>query len=341
MRRCFPGVSAAFLTFWLALAVPDFVAAAVDVLAEVEGEEIRAQDLEEALAVPLAKLEEQIYDLKRKKLEEMIGEKLLAREASRRAISVQQLLDAEVTSKVGVVTGQEVDTFYQQNRGRLQGDEKSLKERIRSYLQSQRIDAQREAFVSQLRSQRRVVVRLAPPKPIRVAVEGRDGAAVKGPAEAKLVIVEFSDFQCPFCRRVLPDLYKLLEAYSKDVKLVFRHFPLDAIHPQARLAAEAAECAGTKGRFWEYHDHLFAQSDLSLPRLKELAKGLNLDVAAFEQCLNDEAVKARVAQDVEAGTRAGVTGTPTFFINGRPLVGAQPFDSFKSVIEQELASLRK
>jgi protein-disulfide isomerase len=313
-----------------------------DILAEMEGAAIDAQAVEGALATQLAKLEEQIYELKRKKLEEMIAETLLRQEAQRRGIPLEELLNAEVTAKAGLVMEQEVESFYQQNRAKLRGGEKAVRERIRSSLQAQRTAAQREAFLRQLRAEHRVVVHLQPPRPLKVVVTGREGAAVKGPPGAPVVIVAFSDFQCPYSRKALNELEKVLTAYPAEVQLVYRHFPIDRLHLQARLAAQAAECAVAEGRFWDYHDRLFDQTDLSsTQQLKELALELSLDLPTFERCLNEEWARTRVAQDVEAGTRAGVSGTPTFFINGRLLVGVHPFEAFKTIIEQELAALRQ
>jgi protein-disulfide isomerase len=310
----------------------------VDVLAEIAGVALTAQEVDQALGPQLGKLYQQIYEVKRRKLDELIAEKLLRQEAAKRGLSVQQLLDAEVNSKADQVTEQEVESLHQKNRTKLRGPEKKIRERIRSELVAERAATQREAFIRQLRAERRVVVYLQPPIPIRVSLDGGEKAAVKGLPEAPVVIIEFSDFQCPFCRKALTELDRVRAAYPKDVKLVYRHFPIDRLHPQAWLAAQAAECAGAEGRFWEYHDRLFAQSDLSLPKLKELAQGLKLDLPAFEQCLNGEWARTRVAQDVEAGKRAGVSGTPTFFINGRVLAGAQPFESLRAIIEQELAT---
>jgi protein-disulfide isomerase len=323
---------------WPSLPEPEAGAA----LAEVEGEVIGVQAVEGALAAQLATLEEQIYELKRKKLEEMIAETLLRQEAQRRGISLEELLTTEVTVKAGLVTEQEVESFYQQNRTRLRGGEKAVLERIRSSLQAQRAAAQREAFLRQLRAERRVLVHLQPPRAIKVVVTEREGAAVKGPPVAPVVIVAFSDFQCSYSRKALSELEKVQTAYPGEVQLVYRHFPIDSLHPQARLAAQAAECAAAEGRFWDYHDRLFDQTDLSsMQQLKDLALGLRLDLPTFERCLSEEWARTRVTQDVEAGTRAGVSGTPTFFINGRLLVGAQPIEAFQTIIDQELAALRR
>jgi protein-disulfide isomerase len=308
-------------------------------LAEVNGETITAKDLEDALGARLSKLEEQIYDLKRRELDSMIAQRLLAQEAARRGISVPALLDAEVTAKVGLVSEKEIEDFYQQNKARMRGDETEVRQKIRAFLQQQKLNARREAFVESLRSQGQVVVRLSPPPAIRVEVS-TDGAPIRGAADAPVTIVEFSDFECPFCKQTRPTLKQLLERYPGKVRLAYRDFPLDSIHPQARRAAEAARCASDQGKFWEYHDVLFTQSpQLAFEDLRRYAGQLGLDVAKFESCLAAGVHKAAVQRDLDEGNRLGITGTPAFFINGRTLSGAQPLEAFTRLIDQELAGV--
>jgi protein-disulfide isomerase len=309
-------------------------------LAEVDGEAITAAEVDQALSVQLTKLYEQIYNLRRQKVEALVAEKLLAKEAVRRGISVPTLLDTEVTSKVGLVTEQEIEGFYQANKARLQGDEATLREQIRAHLQNQKLAAQRDAFVDSLRSQANVVVHLKPPPPLRVQI-AVDGAPFKGSEAAAVTIVEFSDFHCPFCKRVLPTLAQLESRYGDNVKLVFRDYPIDQLHPGARKAHEAARCADEQGKFWAYHDALFANASKTNPeQLKTYAQEVGLDVIAFEQCFSSGKYQTAVQKDVEEGMRAGVTGTPAFFINGRLVSGAQPLESFVRVIEDELARVR-
>ncbi len=178
------------------------VPAAGEPLAEVDGEAIAAEEVEKAIAAQLSKLEEQIYNLKRQKLEALIAERLLTQEAAKRGTTIQALLDAEVTTKVALVTEQEIETFYQANKARLKGDEATVREQIRAHLQKQKLAAQREAFVQSLRSQATVVVHLNAPAVFRAEVSV-DGAPFKGSGTAPVTIVEFSDFHCPFCKRVL------------------------------------------------------------------------------------------------------------------------------------------
>jgi protein-disulfide isomerase len=162
------------------------------------------------------------------------------------------------------------------------------------------------------------------------------GGAQRGPSTAKVTIVEFSDFQCPFCGRVIPTLDQLLRDYPNDVRILFRHNPLP-FHNRATLASEAALAAEMQGKFWEMHDKLFAdQSDLERPALELHAVQLGLDLTAFRAALDRHAGKARLDEDLALGRQLGVRGTPTFFINGRPVLGAQPPAAFKQIIDDEL-----
>ena len=162
-------------------------------------------------------------------------------------------------------------------------------------------------------------------------------APVRGSADAEVAIVEYSDFQCPFCARAVPTLNQILETYDGRVKLVYKHLPL-RIHPEAQPAAAAAEAARLQGKFWEMHDKIFAgHRELSDAKYVQWAQELGLDVERFERDRKSEAVRARIARDEEEASRLGVGGTPAFFINGRFLSGAQPFDSFKRMIDEEFA----
>lgn len=152
----------------------------------------------------------------------------------------------------------------------------------------------------------------------------------------KIVIEEFSEFECPFCARAQPTIKQVLDTYGDRVELVYKHFPLN-FHPNAQKAAEASECARDQGKFWEYHDKLFAnQNAITVPDLKRYAADMGLDTATFNSCLDTGAKAALVAADLADGRSRGVTGTPTFFINGEKLVGAQPFSEFKKIIDNKL-----
>ena len=158
-----------------------------------------------------------------------------------------------------------------------------------------------------------------------------------GPEDAQVTIVEFSDFECPFCSRAYETVYEIKEAYEGQVKIVFKNFPL-SFHANAQKAAEASECAYDQGKFWEMHDIMFENQDaLSVDDLKSYAEELGLDTEAFNECLDSGAKETAVSEDFEAGNEVGVTGTPAFFINGIELVGAQPYEAFQAIIDGELA----
>jgi protein-disulfide isomerase len=174
-------------------------------------------------------------------------------------------------------------------------------------------------------------------EPIQVS---EDDDAVEGQADAPITIIEFSDYECPFCGKFYTEtLLKLREQYIETgkAKLIFRDFPLNNIHPNAQKAAEAAECAGQQNKYFEMHDKLFEnQQVLDINSLKQYAKDLNLNQQAFDSCLDDGTMADEVAKDLADGTSYGVTGTPGFFINGRPLEGAVPFEAFEQIIKEEL-----
>lgn len=175
----------------------------------------------------------------------------------------------------------------------------------------------------------------SPGAPVKVATDGRPA---RGPAGAKVTVVEFVDFQCPFCGRFARDTLPQLEReYGDRIRYVSRHFPLTAIHPHALHAALAAECAFEQDRYWEYHRALFAHQDRLGPRgLTRQARAVGIDTKRFDDCRRSPATRNHVERDLADGRRYGVTGTPTLFVNGRPLKGAQPFAQVKAAIEEEL-----
>jgi protein-disulfide isomerase len=160
---------------------------------------------------------------------------------------------------------------------------------------------------------------------------------IKGPEKAKVTLVEFSDFQCPFCKRVNPTLAEIEKTYGDKVRIAFKHLPLP-MHPQAVPAAIASEAARRQGKFWPMHDKLFAdQQNLTDETFLRYAKELGLDEARFKKDVADPAVRAKVEADSREANTLGVNGTPGFFINGRYLSGAQPFAAFKQIIDEEIA----
>lgn len=309
-----------------------------DAVATIGDEVITMADLERSAATDLAGLEQQRFRVLDRKLGELIADRLIAREAQRRGVTVEALLQADVLSKLPRVTDDEVNAFIVQNRARLpQGNDPELKTKVLEYLVRRSAGQRREAYVASLRTQTPVQVHLAPPETLRVQVDGSVGYA-RGPKDAPVTIVEFSDFQCPFCKTVVATLKQVAAQYPDRVRWVFRDFPIPGLHPDAPLAHEAARCAGEQGKFWPYHDVLFEKaSSVSPDALRGYAAEVGADAAAFGRCLDSRKFRAAVNADIETGSKLGVSGTPTFFINGQILVGNQPLSDFQRVIERELA----
>lgn len=176
-----------------------------------------------------------------------------------------------------------------------------------------------------------------PSKPTsgKVSIKVDEDDHIRGNKDAKITIVEFSDYQCPYCARFHTTLEKVMENYPDEVRWVYKHFPLDSIHPYARKAAEASECAGEQNKFWEYNDKLFAnQSSINIAYLSTVAKELKLDTKKFDKCLADGTYAKKVDDDFQYGKKLGVTGTPGAFLNGQKLGGAVPYEQLEAMIEE-------
>jgi protein-disulfide isomerase len=296
--------------------------------------------VETALGRPLSQLQQQIYTLQRQKLDELIDERLLSEEAKRRGVPVEALIEREVTSKILPVTDDEISALYNANKGRIPVELEKVREQIRNLLRDQRLTAQKGLFIKSLREKAKVVSYLKPPSVFRAELSVI-GGPFKGPERAAVTIVKFEDFQCPFCKQVQPTLIELLKRYDGNVKLVHKDFPLESIHPQARQAAEAARCADEQGKFWIYHDKLYASAqNLSSDDLKNYAKEIGLNVESFDRCFTTAKYKGIIQKDLSEGTQLGLTGTPAFFINGREISGNQRLETFAAIVDEELAQAK-
>jgi protein-disulfide isomerase len=305
-------------------------------VATVGGTTITRAQLDEHVRPKMIEIENQKYDTLREGLDELVAEELFKQEAAARKVKPDELMKTEVMDKAGQPDDAEIQKLFEDNKDELQGQTlEQVKPQIVQYLSQGKIAERREAFLKELKAKYKTTSTLRPPL-IEVATAGRPekGAGAKAP----VTIVMFSDYQCPFCKRGEDVIDQVMKTYGDKVRLVFRDFPLP-MHPNARPAAEAANCANAQGKFWDYHAKLFAnQSKLDESDLKTYAKDLGLDEAKFAKCLSDKPYKAAIDKDVEDGSKVGVNGTPAFFINGRMLSGAQPFEKFKEVIDDELAA---
>jgi protein-disulfide isomerase len=279
------------------------------------------------------KLSQAMFEARRMALDSLIGNLLVEQEAKAVGVDKVALVDKEVASKIAPPTDEEIAAWYQANQQRVQGATlDQVRAPIRAFLVQERTQAARQAYLDRLKAKTPVKMMLEPP---RQTVKAGDSPA-KGSASAPIEMIEFSDFQCPYCLRANPAVNQVLSTYGDRIHFVYRNYPLPN-HPNARPAAEASQCANEQGKFWPYHDRLFANpAQLSDADLKQSASQLGLDSAKFNACFDTHKYKAAVDADIQAGDDAGVSGTPAFFINGRALTGAQPFEEFKRIIDEEL-----
>jgi protein-disulfide isomerase len=325
-------------------------AASAKVLAKVNGQPITQADVETTAADQLKQLEERRQQLIAQSLDATIANKMLDLEAATQGVTREQLLDREVKAKSTEATDAEVDAFYEQRKGQINQPKEQVAPRIKQYLAQQKQAELYETYMTGLKAKYKVENLLeaeqtqaarAKAKDVRATVE-TGNAPAKGPTAAPVQIVEFSDFQCPFCSRVVPTLDQVAKNYGEKVRIQFRQFPLHSIHPLAQKAAEAALCAHEQGKFWEMHDAMFLdQKSLAVEQLKEKAGKLGLDAAQFASCLDSGKTAPQVQADLDLGMKVGVNSTPALFINGRLISGAQPYDEMAKVIDQELASAGK
>jgi protein-disulfide isomerase len=300
--------------------------------ATVDGQPIPMSQVDERVA-------RQLYDARQQALEEILNDTLLQKEAKAQGISTDELMKKEVTSKIPEPSQAEIDQVWESNKARLPGKTKEqVSSDIVNFLKQQKSQQVQQTYLQSLRSKYKVQVLLEPPR-VKIAIENEP---TQGPADAPVTMVEFSDFQCPYCSRAESTVKQVLEKYKGKIKFVYRDFPLSSIHPFAAKAAEAGQCAKEQGKFWEFHDALYSdQSKLAVPDMEATAGRLGLDQEKFKACLESGKYTADIKKDVDDGQKAGVNSTPSFFINGVAVVGAQGPDAFSAVIDQELSRAGK
>lgn len=318
-----------------AVAAAPAAAADSTVVATVGDVKITEAQLLEASSNELAEIRQKEYEIKSRNLQGLIQQALIDKEATARGITSADLLKAEVEDKTAPTTKEEKDRLYDQNKARLGGrTREDMEAQLESAVMNQHENQRRQAFLSELQAKADVKVLLDPP---RTKIDVPADAFAMGPTNAPVTIVEFSDYQCPFCRRAHPTVQQLLADYGDKIRFVYRDYPL-SFHPRAMPASIAARCAADQDKFWEMHTNLMeVQGDLSDADLTKRAADLGLNAETFASCFSSKKYQDSIQSDFQAGASVGVTGTPAFFINGRMITGAQPLASFKEVVDDELS----
>jgi len=264
----------------------------------------------------------------------MIEDRVLTLEAKKQGTTTDKLVEEQVDKKVAVPSDDAILKFYQDNKARINGTFADTARDIRDYLMEQDHDRRFAAFLDQLKKDYKVTSYV---EPVRTTV-ATQGFPTLGPSSATVTIVEFSDFECPYCGGLYPTLKDIEKNYQDKIRVVYRQFPLTNIHPHAQKAAEASLCANDQGQFWQMHDAMFTdQKNLEVADLKEKAAKLSLNKETFNTCLDSSKYAAKIKDEILEGAKAGVNGTPSLFINGRFLSGDQPYEDIAKLIDDELS----
>jgi predicted DsbA family dithiol-disulfide isomerase len=303
------------------------------VLATANNIEITQKQVDDSVAAQIYPLQQQLYAIRKAALENLITTKILESEAAARRISIDDLRKQLTLGEVNV-TRVQVEDAYKQNASffaTMSPDE--ARERLRLDLENQARMKHYRTGLDALRKKWTVTMNIPPP----VFVSGLDDGVspVKGATNPVVTIVEFSDFECPFCKQVQSVLRQTLESYGRTVRLVFKHLPLEG-HRNSLPAARAAYCAAEQDRFWQFHDAVFAAGNLSPPVFEQIASDLGLGSPKFQECVASEQSRAAVIKDIEAARLLRIESTPSFVVNGRVIKGALSFADFQRIIEQEL-----
>jgi protein-disulfide isomerase len=304
------------------------------VLATVNGKNVTSGDVEDNLLPLIAAVQEQVYLVRKSDLDTKINDILLNSEAQKRGVTGRAVLDTEITAKTPTVTEAQAVDFYNKNKARINGEFQTVKYQIIQYLEGQEQQKLENAFVERLRNGASVQTFLTPPAPPTFKI-ATDDQPTKGNPNAAVTVIEFTDYQCPTCATAQPVIERLLTEYGDRVRLVVRDFPL-SMHPEARKAAEAAEAAREQGKYWDFVALLFRnQSALKPEQLKQYAQVLGLDRAKFDAALDTGKYADKVDRDMIDGQRFGISGTPTFFVNGRR-TREVTYEALKAAIEAAL-----
>ena len=318
----------------LLLAAPAFGQAPETVVASVNNIEITQKQVDESVATRIYPLQQQLYAIRKAALDNLVTAKILESEAAVRDLSIEELRRQLTFGEINVTRAQ-VEEAYTQNASffaSMSPDE--ARERLRLDLETQARMKHYRTGLEALRRKWTVTLNLPPPS---FALELDDGLSpAKGSSKPLVTIIEFSDFECPFCGAVQNTLRQIVQSYGRDVRLVFKHLPSEG-HRNSLPAARAAYCAAEQDRFWQFHDALFVAKNLSPPVFTQIATELGLGLPKFQACLSSEQSRAAIVKDLETARLFRIESTPSFIVNGKLIQGALSFADFQKIIEHELS----
>ncbi len=311
------------------------------VVAKINGEEVTEEQLIGEDKMEFFELEKRAYELRMDKLNKLVQDRLIGEEAKKANLSTEEYINKKVLGGEIKISDKEIDKFIKEKRIPEQQVNAQIKDRIKEYLKSQKRQDALNAYMAKLTKSKPVEVYFKKPK-TSVVVEVGEGTPTWGSDSAKVKIIEFSDFQCPFCSKAAETVNELKKKYGKKVQIAFRHYPLPN-HPDARPASEASMCINEQStdKFWKFHDEVFKnQQKMSAADLEGYAKAVGANMDKFKECVSSKKYAAKVQADMEYGEKVGVRSTPSFFINGQIVAGALPLEAFSEIIDEELESAK-
>jgi protein-disulfide isomerase len=303
------------------------------VVVEIDGKKLTPADLENKYPGRMFQARTAFYQAQRQALDEFIDQYLLERQAKIENLTVDELLERHVNQSIAKDPTEEMLRMYYEMVNTTEPFEK-VRGQIIDHLRKGRIAKAKTAYMQSLKTAAGITIGLQAPR----AEISLQNTPIRGSAGAPVMIVEYADYECPYCQQVQPVVTRILTEYKGKVALAFKDTPLP-MHANAAKASEAGRCAESQGKFWEYHDALFSKKQLELPKLKELARELKLDGAAFDECLDSGARSALITTQLNEAQGLGVQGTPSFFVNGRSVYGNLSYEQLRQIVEEELTRL--
>jgi len=318
---------------------PNFVykdAPKTGVVAKINGQEITETEMVTGITSEIYETEKKVYELKMNKLRSLILEKFMNAHPEKKNLTNDEFLE-KVIAKDIKISSAEVDKFVKERGIPKESLTPELKERVKGFLTMEKKKGAVDVWLGKMTQKNPVEIYLKKPESPRFNVK-TEGSPATGKGGEQVTIVEFSDFQCPFCSKAAETIKEVKEKYGKKVNVVYKNFPLP-FHEHAKIAAVAGMCAFEQSAdsFWKMHDAMFAdQAGLNVDGLKAKAKAIGLRLEEFNKCLMSDKHNAKIDQDMEDGKEVEVKSTPTFFVNGKVVNGAQPLEVFAELIDEDL-----
>jgi len=300
------------------------------VVASVDGATVTLADFEHERPFGLFQARNAFYQSEKKAVDDYLDDYLLERQAQKEKVTVAELLKIHVDSTIAKDPDDEALRVYYEGLDSAEPFE-TMRGKILDHLHERRLAKAKAAYIQTLRSQSKITLQVSAPR-AQVSV---DKTQLRGADGAPVTLVEFADFECPYCQQFEPTLDKLQADFKDKLAFAYKDVPLP-MHGHAEKAAEAAHCAGAQNKYWEYHDLLLKTKELEIPQLKAAAQNLGLDTTAFDKCLDSGAQADSIKTTLEEARQLGITGTPSFLLNGRFYSGAMSYDQLHTLVTEEL-----